>query len=149
MQHRVVRLAGSVLALALVGVFGAVASVRAEQVAYEADLNGASEVPPNSSKGTGTLDATYDTATNKLTWTVEYTGLSGPPTAAHFHGPAPAGVNAGPAVTLDPAKLTSPIKGEATLTDAQAADLAKGMWYLNVHTAAHGPGEIRGQLVKK
>ena len=121
----------------------------AETISYKADLKGASEVPPNDSRATGTVDATYDTATKKLAWTVEYTGLSGPATAAHFHGPAPAGVNAGPAVTLDPAKLESPIKGEATLTDAQAAELAKGMWYLNVHTALHAPGEIRGQLMKK
>ena len=46
------------------------------------------------------------------------------------------------------APLTSPIKGEATLTDAQAADLAAGRWYFNVHTAANPPGEIRGQVAK-
>ena len=37
--------------------------------------------------------------------------------------------------------LTSPIKGDATLTDAQAADLAAGRWYFNVHTAAHAAGD--------
>lgn len=42
-----------------------------------------------------------------------------------------------------------PIHGEATLTDAQAEQLARGLWYLNVHTAAHPPGEIRGQLENK
>ena len=44
--------------------------------------------------------------------------------------------------------VTSPIKGEATLTDAQAADLAAGKWYFNVHTAANKGGEIRGQVMK-
>ena len=120
----------------------------AETLAYKADLNGASEVPPNDSKGTGNVVAAYDTATKKLTWTVNYKDLTGPATAAHFHGPAGPGVNAGPQITLE-GNLASPVKGEATLTDAQAADLAKGNWYLNVHTAAHPPGEIRGQLVKK
>jgi len=43
-------------------------------------------------------------------------------------------------------KLKSPIKGSATLTDAQAADLAAGNYYVNVHTAANKDGEIRGQI---
>ncbi|MEA2847637.1 MAG: hypothetical protein QOG78_2918, partial [Rhodospirillaceae bacterium] len=44
--------------------------------------------------------------------------------------------------------LASPLKGDATLTDAQAADLAAGKWYFNVHTAANKGGEIRGQVMK-
>jgi hypothetical protein len=39
--------------------------------------------------------------------------------------------------------------GSATLTDAQAADLAGGKLYVNVHTAANKGGEIRSQVVKK
>ncbi len=120
----------------------------ADTVTYTAALDGKSEVPPNDSKGTGSVEAKYDTATMKLTWTVTHSGMTGPATAAHFHGPAKAGANAGPAITLSQ-PLASPIKGEATLTPAQADELANGMWYLNVHTAAHGPGEIRGQLMKK
>ena len=120
----------------------------ADKVSYTADLSGASEVPANDSKATGTVDATYDTVTMKLVWTVTYTGLTGPATAAHFHGPAAVGANAGPVVTLS-GNLASPIKGEATLTQTQAADLANRLWYLNLHTAAHAPGEIRGQLMRK
>ena len=44
------------------------------------------------------------------------------------------------------ANPASPIKGEATLTDAQIADLTGGKWYLNIHTAANRGGEIRGQV---
>ena len=44
--------------------------------------------------------------------------------------------------------LASPIKGEATLTDEQAAEFADGKIYFNVHTAAHKDGEIRGQVEK-
>ena len=120
----------------------------ADTVTYTASLDGKSEVPPNDSKGTGAVEAKYDTATMKLTWTVTHSGMTGAATAAHFHGPAKPGENAGPAITLSQ-PLASPIKGEATLTKAQADELASGMWYLNVHTAAHPPGEIRGQLTKK
>ena len=123
-------------------------AARADTVTYEATLKGADEVPPNDTTGTGKVEASYDTKTMKLTYTVTFSGLSGPATAAHFHGPAKPGANAGPVITLS-GKLDSPIKGEATLTAAQAKDLADGMWYLNVHTAAHTSGEIRGQIMKK
>ena len=114
---------------------------------YAADLKASSEVPANDSKGTGALTATYDTASKKLTYTVTYKDLTGPATAAHFHGPADAKTNAGVVV---PAKdAATPIKGEATLTDAQAADLQGGKWYFNVHTAANKGGELRGQVMKK
>jgi hypothetical protein len=44
--------------------------------------------------------------------------------------------------------LASPIKGSATLTDAQIAQLEAGKWYVNIHTDANKGGEIRGQLVR-
>jgi CHRD domain len=70
--------------------------------------------------------------------------VSGPATAAHIHGPAEAGKNAG--VVIGFAKPDSPIEGSATLIDAQTADLAAGKLYINVHTAANEGGEIRGQV---
>jgi hypothetical protein len=124
----------------------AAAPAVAETIHYHATLKGSDETPPTDSKATGSVSAKYDTTSMKLSWKIKYSGLSGPATAAHFHGPAKPGVSAGPVITLD--KLESPIKGEATLTKAQADDLANGLWYLNVHTAAHQPGEIRGQLAK-
>jgi len=119
----------------------------AQAVNYRADLKASTQVPPNDSKGTGMLTATYDPASKKLTYTVAYKDLTGPATAAHFHGPADAKTNAGVVVPVNGA-VTSPIKGEATLTDAQAKDLADGKWYFNIHTAANKGGEIRGQVMK-
>ena len=119
----------------------------ADMVKYKADLKASNEVPAVDSKASGTLEATYDTASKKLTYTANYKDLSGPATAAHFHGPADAKANAGVVVPVAGA-VTSPIKGEATLTDAQAADLAAGKLYFNVHTAANKGGEIRGQVMK-
>jgi CHRD domain len=122
----------------------------AATVNYTADLKSSAEVPPNDSKGTGSVTATYDTVAKKLSYTATYSGLTGPATAAHFHGPAAAGANAPPVVPVPSAAVAvSPIKGDATLTDAQAADLEAGKWYFNVHTAAHGAGELRGQVMKK
>ena len=120
----------------------------AETVSYKADLKASTEVPANDSKGTGAVDATYDTMSKKLIWTITYSGLTGPATAAHFHGPAEPGKNAPPVVPFN-GNLATPIKGDATLTDAQVADLQGGRWYFNVHTAAHKDGEIRGQVMKK
>jgi hypothetical protein len=116
---------------------------------YTATLKGSTEVPPNDTKGTGKVTAKYDTVSKKFTYSVTYKGLTGPATAAHFHGPADPGVNAPPVVPIPADKLASPIKGDATLTDDQAADLVAGKWYFNVHTAANKGGEIRGQVMKK
>jgi len=113
----------------------------------KATLDGKSETPPNASAGKGTADIDYDAATKKLTWKLTYSGLSGPATAAHFHGPAEPGKNTGVAVAI-PNAGTSPAEGSATLTDAQAADLMAGKYYVNVHTAANPGGEIRGQVMK-
>jgi hypothetical protein len=110
-------------------------------------LDGKSQVPPNTSAGTGTADLDYDAASKKLSWKITYSGLSGPATAAHFHGPAAAGANAGVKVAI-PNATSSPVEGSATLTDEQAADLMGGKYYINVHTAANPGGEIRGQVTK-
>ncbi len=110
-----------------------------------ARLSGSSEVPAVTTDATGVLEATLTPGSNVLTWKVTYSGLSGPATAAHFHGPAMAGQNAGVVVPFT-GGVTSPITGSATLTPSQAADLSAGKWYVNVHTAAHPGGEIRGQV---
>jgi hypothetical protein len=131
------------LALAAAVAFAGQAS--AEKL--KATLDGKSEVPANTSAGTGTADLDYDAATKKLTWKVSYSGLSGPATAAHFHGPAESGKNAGVAVPI-PGIASSPAEGSATLTEAQASDLLSGKLYVNIHTAANPGGEIRGQVTK-
>ena len=118
---------------------------RADQMTFKADLSGANEVPPVTTAGKGSATATLDTGTKTLNWTVDYSGLSGPVTAAHIHGPAAAGTNAGVLVSLG-TNLANPIKGSATLTDAQVSDLEAGRTYVNVHTADNKGGEIRGQL---
>ena len=118
----------------------------AEMMTMKVTLDAAQEVPPNDSAGKGTADVSFDTESKKLDWTLEYSGLTDEATAAHFHGPAAKGENADVAVPIEDPK--SGAKGSATLTDAQAADLTAGRYYINVHTAAHPDGEIRGQVEK-
>jgi CHRD domain len=117
----------------------------AEIIKYKADLSGPGESPPTTSKGTGTIEASLDTKTEKLSWSGSYKGLTGPETAAHFHGPAPAGTNAG--VMVPVTAKSSPFKGSATLTAEQAKAFADGQVYFNVHTDQNKGGEIRGQMM--
>jgi len=130
-----------------VGLLSTSPAALAEVVNYKATMNAQNNPQPNSSTATGNAEVAYDTTTKMLTWTVTFNGLTGPATAAHFHGPAAPGANAGVALLIgnNPA---SPAKGTATLTDAQAADLMGGRWYVNIHTEANRGGEIRGWLMK-
>lgn len=131
--------------LAATGVLAFATPSMAAMVNLKADMKATTEVPATDSKGTGTITATYDDATKKLSWKGSYKDLSGPATAAHFHAGEP-GKNGGVVIPIAPA--TSPLEGSATLTPDQAADMLAGKWYVNVHTAANKGGEIRGQLTK-
>lgn len=124
-------------------------AVSAQQaVTYKAHLTAKDEVPPNASPATGDGTFTLNPATKELTWDVKYSGLSGPAAAAHIHGPAAPGTNAGVVVPFDvPKAPAGEIKGSKALTDAQIADLKAGKYYVNIHTEANKGGEIRGQLM--
>lgn len=131
--------------LAFTAALAITGAAQAETIHFSGALSGASEVPANVETGTGALSATLDTESRTFTYTVTYSGLTGPALMAHFHGPAQPGANAPPVIAV--ANLASPISGTSTLSDAQMADLQAGKWYFNVHTMAHKGGEIRGQLV--
>lgn len=122
----------------------------AAMVKMKADLKPASEVPPvTDSKGSGMVDVTYDTATHMLSWKGSYSGLTSKAFAAHFHA-GEMGKNGGIVVPIfAPKTAKTPFSGEKKLTAEQASQLMAGGWYVNVHTADHKPGEIRGQVEKE
>ncbi|WP_346319148.1 CHRD domain-containing protein [Chitinophaga sp. YIM B06452] len=116
-----------------------------------APMTGAQENPANASAATGSFDATYNPESKELTITVRWQGLTGNATLMHIHGPAARGVNAG--VLHNFATLfSSTASGSFTTkfiingTTEKEEDLLAGKWYVNIHTAAFGGGEIRGQI---
>lgn len=106
-------------------------------------LVGAEETPPvaTAASGTGTISIAAD---KSVTGTVTTTGIEG--TVAHIHVGAP-GQSGPPIITLtkgaDGAWTVPP---GSKLTDEQFASFKAGNLYVNVHSAEHKPGEIRGQL---
>ena len=111
---------------------------------FNATLNGASEVPANSSTATGTAKLTYNKTTKIFSLSVTHNLAAA--TGGHIHLGA-AGTNG--AVIFALSNLTSPISyTSVALTAAQELDLMANLYYVNLHTAAIASGEIRGQLVK-
>ena len=136
------------LVLGLLAAVAAWPMAQAAVTTYKATLGGAAEVPPITTAGKGSAAVSLDTATKQVSWRVDYSGLSGPLTAAHIHCGAASGANSGVAVALGAApNLASPLQGSGTMTDAQLADLTAGKCYVNLHTDKNKPGELRGQLV--
>jgi len=125
-----------------------VAPAMAESKSMNVTLSGAAEVPPVQTPGKGSAKLSYDPDTRNLSWTVEFSDLSGPATMAHFHGPALPGKNGPVAVWIGEKGIppVSPVKGSATLTPEQAKDFTDGGWYVNVHTGNNPSGEIRGLI---
>jgi hypothetical protein len=134
------------LTLASVLLAAGTSLAQAEMLTFKAELAPASEVPPAAdSKGSGMATVMVDTETKKLTWEVTSKDLTGAATAAHIHGPAAVGENAGPMIDIS----ASIEKGSADVTEAQLTELQAGRTYINVHTEKYPGGEIRGQLRKE
>lgn len=136
-----------VLLIGALSVFGQNAAYSTTATSCTATLEGSQEVPPVDTDATGSASVDFDPATNELSWMIEFSGLSGAATAAHFHGPAASGANAGVQVNIgETSGLVSPMEGSAELTSEQASMLLDGELYINIHTAANPNGEIRGQV---
>jgi len=122
----------------------AAGAAHADEQKYVARLTGAAEATPVTSSGAGLVSAELDTDTAELSYTVTFSGLSSPVTAADFHGPAGRAAEGPVAITCG--STASPISGTVKLTQAQVHDLNAGNWYFNVQTGANPNGELRGQL---
>jgi hypothetical protein len=122
-------------------------------ITYAADLRGTNEVPPNSSSAFGSAFVTIDTTSNTLYWDVVTSGMS--PTLSHIHGQAAAGSNAGVLINFanSAAQFTNGRTSGSIAIGTLSADNLNALltnpanFYVNVHSATFGGGEIRGQLV--
>jgi hypothetical protein len=119
---------------------------RPETLLYRAALEGGQEVPAVASAGSGQAELRYSPRSQLLHWSVTHQGLSGPVTGGHIHGPAGPGQNAPIVIPFSGNLNAPPIRGQLRLTPEQADHLDSGQWYVNLHTARHPQGEIRGQL---
>ena len=135
---------------------------------YAATLQG-SKVQPTAvtTSATGALTAVLHPTNRTLAYTVSWSALSGVPSSAHVHGPAMAGAVG--AIIVDFSALPTGSTGTATMTATGSATgtldlkvamtstvsgdslrklLDAGRAYVDVHTAANGAGEIRGQIAR-
>lgn len=93
----------------------------------------------------GMVKGSLNTATDRLRYEITYSGLSGPVLAAHFHGPAAPGAEAGVMVPI-PGPYRSGLTGDTKITAADAKAILAGQSYVNLHTAAEPDGEARAQV---
>lgn len=115
---------------------------------YTVNLD-AAQVGPTTpiSSGTGSGYLVYDGTT--LSWNISFTGLTTGVTAAHIHGPAAPGSNAGVLLNLFPplGGTSGSIVGSGTPSPATLAAMNGGIAYVNIHTTQYTGGEIRGQII--
>ncbi len=121
-------------------------------------LSGSQESPASTSAALGKMDVFYSKGLRTLTFSVEWSGLTGPVTAMHIHGLAPAGYTTGIVQTLSTSAIVKCNASSSTACGRYAGtmqvdgfvvkeeDLINGMYYVNLHTAAFPGGEIRGQI---
>src|SRR6266545_866428 len=139
---------------------GSLAFASGGPIMYAAELRGSNETPPNSSNAFGSALVTFDSVNNTMAFEVGTSGIASP-SASHIHRGA-SGVG-GP-VVINFATTPSGFQGgrvsgsgaistlqsssllPSDLTGLASATTANG-FYVNVHSAAFGGGEIRGQLV--
>ena len=122
--------------------------------AFRVTINSSQEVPPNSSPATGSGTLFLEPIYKTICYDINYAGLVANFSAAHIHGPAGPGTNAGvifPLVNY-PANGTNTRAGRlfgstAALTTTQVSNLRNGLQYVNIHSVgAFSGGEIRGQI---
>ncbi|WP_165777048.1 CHRD domain-containing protein [Paremcibacter congregatus] len=122
-------------------------SAHATVIPWTAALDGLQEVPGSGSPATGSATGTLNDITGDFTWNIMWANLTGPAVAMHIHN-APAGINGGVVINVGGISgLTSPSIGATTLNAFLMDEFKANRFYINIHTATHPGGEIRGQVI--
>ena len=119
------------------------------QTRFRAALDGANEVPPVDTRGSGYFEAVYRPSTKVLEYRLNLVALSSPMVMGYLHGPAAPGQNVPKVapINIPIYYYGSGVWDGVTLTREQAAQVVAGQWYVNIRTIGHPDGEIRGQIL--
>jgi len=117
----------------------------AQATSLNALLEGAEEVPPANTPGSGLGAFVLNDVTNALSFQLEYSNLLGPTTMAHLHR-APFSQNGPVVYTLSAGNFASGLQGMVVIAPADIPLLLNDGFYCNIHTQAFPGGEIRGQV---
>ena len=121
----------------------------AQTLTFHVCPSGSQETPPVVTSGTSTATVVLDTATGDVTVSGTYQNLTSNQSVLHIHGPAAIGSPGGIVLGLSGSGGTSgTISGSGVLTPAQVTDMLNGLHYINIHSANHPGGELRGQIVQ-
>jgi hypothetical protein len=143
---------------------------RDDETTYRARLSGFGEVPPKLVDGQGRFTGTLSADRTSISWTVSWTGLTGPAQAAHIHfgqtqvngavvvfvcggggrpacpdGPGHSGTVTGTWTAADILSVPSQNVAAGDFSGFLRILNAK-LGYANVHTTLFPGGEIRGQV---
>jgi len=99
----------------------------------------------DSTKATGTVVATFNTASLELSYTITWKSLTSQPVQMHFHDAGPVIVK----ILGYPVSTDGQVTGTCSLTSAQGGDLASGNIYAMIHTVNYSAGEIMATLYKQ
>lgn len=123
-----------------------------DDVFFTAALTGSQEVPSVSTSASGSARLHLNPLQDTVTIQVTTSGLSGPITGAHLHsgiagqnGPVVKGLQIRGDVVTGTWREND---NQMPLTDSLRNALLNGELYVNIHTAAHPDGEIRGQVTR-
>jgi hypothetical protein len=135
----------------------AAAQQHEQPIKYTVDMKASMATPPVAGNASGNATLTYEG--HMVHYFISVSGLSGPATMAHIHV-GKLGVSGPPVFTFPINKVASGKLAEGDIDLSKAASktvsgdslkvlLNNGSAYINVHTAAHPGGEVRGQIVKE
>ncbi len=121
-----------------------------EATLYSATLDGDQSTGDVVTDGSGTASFTLNAAQTELTFDITAADLTGPVTLAHFHNAA---VGQDGDVVFSITDTVTEANGAVTasgtwpMTASDVVELLAGNIYVNLHTDAFPPGELRGQVL--
>lgn len=153
MKHKVMKITKltviASLAFTVISVYScAKAGIGGPSYTIDGIANGSQVVPSSSSSAIGAISGSFDGTKNTMKGKINWSNLSGAPTAIHIHAGMP-GKNGYPYFVLVniPNKATDSLNFTSAFTEALEGTVSAGVYYFDIHTAAFPAGEIRGQII--